>query len=702
MLETFQCLRTRSEIKEIKKLDTNNIAIGTSLHGVKIFSYDGCNTPVTISHEQLNADSSAITFSSNAEFMAFSNKSYIYVFHLGSQIVLKTIKADGEKIEKLSFDPESKYIIASTQSGRVLQYRYDGSSLIGRLYSFEQSKLGSASKATAFAFNGDVIACAGNNGTIFCINLHSRANKIILKNNSLKINSLCFLDADYILSGDEKGDLCLNYLKDNSLVKKQETLFTCITQILLMPNKKYIMISGDANYVAIYNAKTLKLLHSKYVEFDDTPRKIIIADKDTLIATLDNNSVLKIILPNADKLKSFILSKELDKAYREVEKDPLLRDTREYKILEIAYAKIYGAALDSLIKENKDVALKLTSIFKYIDEKQSDIQLLFKAFENYPRFKTLYAEKKYALAYAMSNKFPPLMKTFQYSKMEEFWDDTFSNAQRQIAHGKRENALALLNEFATVSQKRPIIKLLLKHHKEFTQFMQALEIKDYKTIAKISKENALFTLLESYKKIEEEMQKSIHNIQKNIHKCELESAVQQLSKLHNIDSIAEEVSLQKDECRALKKLQDAYKINDFNKCFEVIDKYHALNATQLGILLQKHWLKVISECEAFALKGNVKEIKESLGELINLNSRRDKIGDLFRLAFHTKIKGLIHKKLYKKSEAIIYSYIDIFGSDTEIVSIMKLYQHASKTKLAITQDSRFNRDKWLESSLIMS
>ncbi len=701
MLSTFQCLRTRSQIKEIKKLDTNDIAIGTSLHGVKIFDYDTCDNVTSITHEQLNATTSAISFSSNAEFMAFSNASYIYVLHLPSKIVLKTIKADGENIEKLSFDLESKYIIASTQSGRVLQYRYDGSSLIGRLYSFEKSASGVSSKASAFAFYQDTMACASNNGTIFYINLHSRANKIILNNNNRKINSLCFLDENYIISGDEKGDLHLNYLKNTSQIKKQETLFTNIRQILLMPNKKYLMVSGDSNYVAIYNAKTLKLLHSKYIEFEDTPNQIIIADKDTLIATLENNSVEKIILPNTDKLKSFILTKELDKAYRLVEKDPLLRDTREFKILEITYNKIYAAALDALVKQNRDTALKLTSIFKYIDEKQVHLQLLFKAFDNYPRFKTLYAEKKYALAYAMSNKFPPLMQTFQYSKMEEIWDDTFLNAQRQIAHGKKENALALLKQFSTIVEKRPIIKLVLNHHDEFSQFSKAVQVKDYKAIAKITKENVLFTLIPQYKSIEDEMQISINSIQRNIHKCELESAVKQLSKLQSIDSIAQEISLQKDECIALKKLQDAYKLNDFNKCFETIDKNHSLNSTQLGSLLQKHWLKVISECEIFALKGNVKEIKESLGELIKLKTRKDKIGDLFRLAFHTKIKGLIHKKLYKKSEAIIYSYIDIFGTDIEILSIMKLYEVKSKTTLAITQGSRSDRDKWLNSSLIM-
>ncbi|MDQ7060556.1 MAG: hypothetical protein Q9M43_05270 [Sulfurimonas sp.] len=309
--------------------------------------------------------------------------------------------------------------------------------------------------------------------------------------------------------------------------------------------------------------------------------------------------------------------------------------------------------------------------------------------------------KKYALAYAMATKFPPLSQTFQYQKMEERWEDTFDNAQRQIAHGRVENAIALLNEYATIAHKRPIIKLVLKHNKDFIVFLQAIESDNFKTIDKLAQSNPLFTLIPSYKNVKNSMQQLIQSISKDIQKCNLESAVKKLSSLQNIDSIAETVSLQKNECKAVKKLQDAYKINDFITCFEVIDVNRFLNSTELGILLQSHWTKLISQCEIFALKGNVKEIKEKLGELIGLKTRRDKIGDLFRLAFHTRIKALIHKKTYKSAESIIYSYLDIFGSDREVLSIMQTYEAKSKTKLAITQKTRVPRDAWIHADAIM-
>ena len=706
MLQTSHCLRTRSNIRELKKLDNGLIALATVLHGVRIFSYDQCENKMNISHEHLNSETSAVSFSPNAEFMAFAKDSYIFILHIPSKIVLKTIKADGEVIQKLEFDLESKYVIAATESGRVLQYRYDGSSLIGRLYSFQCKDKASRSKASAvsaFAFNHNVMACASNNGTIFTINLHSRANKSVINNDISRVTSLCFLDAAHLLSGDNKGAIYLNSTKTGKLIKKVETGFIRVTQLLLMPDPQYLMVIGGAKHIAVYDTKTLKLLHNKYTEFEDVVTHLEIADQNTLIATLKYTSIEKIDLPSPAKLKSFIIGNELDKAFNLVKKDPLLLSTREYQVLEIAYEKIYMQALNSLVKGNKDIALELTKMFKYVDAKKDHINLLFQAFENYTRFKSLYIEKKYALAYAMAAKFPPLMQTFQYQKMEEFWEETFNNAQRQIAHGLKENAVTLLQEFATVMDKRPIIKLVLNHNNDLFKFLKAIESKEYKLIEEIAKSNPLFTLVPQYKNIADDINKELENIQKHIDSCDLKSAIAKLSKLQNINSIKERVHEQKEECKAVKKLQDAYDVNNFIQCFEIIDSHPILNSTKLGKLLQSHWLKLISKGEAFALKGNMKDIKEILGELIKLETRRDKIGDLFRLAFHTKIKAFIAKKTYKKAEAIIYSYIDIFGSDKEIKAIMKNYEAKSKTKLAITheQHTKQDRNKWIQHEAIM-
>ncbi len=109
------------------------------------------------------------------------------------------------------------------------------------------------------------------------------------------------------------------------------------------------------------------------------------------------------------------------------------------------------------------------------------------------------------------------------------------------------------------------------------------------------------------------------------------------------------------------------------------------------------------KCEDFALDGNIIEIKKSLGELISTKTRADKIGDILRLAFYTKINILLKERNFNSAQNIIYSYIDIFGEDIEIKDIMKNFERFSSKKLAITQNQsgREARYNWLNSELIV-
>ena len=704
MLYSSKCLQTLSKIREIKKLDNNLIAICTDFHGIQLISHNGCTTQLNISNENLNTKVTAVAFSLNGEFIAFSIDSLLYILHMPSGIVIKTIDTQEVSIEILEFDLESKYIIVATSTGRILQYRYDGSSLLARLYSFDtQSTRNTQTIANSFAFYKNYMACGSNNGTIFTINLHSRANKLIISNDTAQINSILFSSSTNIISADNRGNLYFNSLKDTKLIKKIQTGFTNVNQILLMPNPNYLMVVGNTNYVAIYDIKKYKLLHSKYIEFSDRVKKVIVVDENTLLATLNNNSIEKIHLPNPTELKSLVINNLIDEAYLLIKEHPMLLDTKEYILLERAYKSIYNQAFESLMNKNKEKAIQLTKIVKYVDSKKEDIQLLFQAFDNYERFKNLYIENKHPLAYAMSTKFPALQKTSQYTKMEAQWLNTFKNAQKQISHGKYDNASELLKTYITVAKKRPIIKLILNHNDKFLKFLKAIESKDFQTVEEIAKTDELFTKVPTYYSIKEEIKLALANSKKEIHAGNIDSAIKIITKLQNIDYISKEVSVQKQECKAIKELQDAYNKNDFNNCYEVLDKYQSLSSCELGLLLQKQWFKIVSQCEVFALKGNIKGIKKRLGEFIYISSRRDKIGDLFRVSFHSKIKELLSQKNYKKAEAIIYSYIDIFGLDNEIISIMRIYEGLSKTKLAITQNqnSRIDRDNWINSDIIM-
>lgn len=705
MPKTSECQSNHSDVTELKILDNDLVAYSTKDHGLKIISSEDCSIKLSIDKvHELFSNSYSSSFSPNGEFLAFCVKTQIYIIHIASRIVIKIINCDNEDIEIVSFDLESKYIIAGTACGRVLLYRYDGSSLLGRLCSFKkinQKDDLTQSFISAIAFYKNRLACASHNGDIFIIDIHSRLGRTSFANSFIRVNTLCFLDETTIISGNANGTLFINYIEDEKKSKQVKTGFKTISAIIRMPNPNYIMISGNVNYVSLYDIKNNKIVHHKYLEFKGKVTKIGLTD-NTLIAVVDNLTLYHVQLPSVAKLKSFILHNKLDAAFHLCEQDCMITESLEYKKLQDSYNKIYEQAIELLINQQKTEALKLLDIFKNIPSKKDEIALLFKSFEHYPRLQELFLEKKYALAYALCAKFPALESTSQYKKMEELWREAFINAQKQILLGRDEIAKSLLLEYVTILSKRPMIRLILNHNKEFIEFLKVVEAKNFLKVNEIVKTNEAFTKIPTYKLLENDIECGLLEIKDFIKIGNTNAAKENILKFEGLPSVAIEIAKLTQEYQNMQKLLKAYKDGNLIACYEILDEHISLSFTELGESLQMKWSELIHTCEEYALRGNIKDIKVTLGGLINLSTRRDKIGDLLRVSFHTKIKILMTKKSFKNAENIIYSYIDIFGTDMEINSLIRLYETVTNTRLAVSHNSRQTRDNWINFEMIMN
>jgi len=75
------------------------------------------------------------------------------------------------------------------------------------------------------------------------------------------------------------------------LIKKVETGFTTVKQIILLPNPNYMMVHSQEKNIAVYELTHFKLLHNKYMHFPSNIKKIIVADEDTLIVALEDYSI---------------------------------------------------------------------------------------------------------------------------------------------------------------------------------------------------------------------------------------------------------------------------------------------------------------------------------------------------------------------------------------------------------------------------
>ena len=136
MLNIQECQTAKSDITELEILNDSLGAYSTKLHGIKFFNPNECEIKKSITNVYLNHEVTCCTFSPDSKLFAFSNNRTIYFIDIKTKELLPSIQTENEDIEILKFDPSSTYIIAGTKNGRVLQYKYNNSSLLSRLCSF--------------------------------------------------------------------------------------------------------------------------------------------------------------------------------------------------------------------------------------------------------------------------------------------------------------------------------------------------------------------------------------------------------------------------------------------------------------------------------------------------------------------------------------------------------------------------------------
>ncbi len=706
MFTKTECNRVRSNITMLSVLDDNRVIFSTKYHGSKILSSVG-DTLKNLSIELLGSKTTAIAFSQTKNLLAFANGNILYIYNTTNKLLLQTIKTNEGNITLISFIKNSNYLITGTKNGRVMQYRYDGRSALSRLCSFGQGlrkKAGDKHNYVgAFAQNENTIACSGYGGIITVLKINSYQTREYIQASKTKISALSFLDSNRLISATVDGTIQIHSLKKYQQTKVLKTSMHGIKEIVHLKNRDFILICGEAKRVMLIDIENLKVAHPNYLSFKDEVTQMKLSSEHILFIVTAYRNVYKIQLPSADHLKGYLLNQELDKAYELIERDPTLKGSREHKRVEVMYEKLFEKATNALIENNEKEAHKILKMLEKSKSKKGEIAAMFQAFKHYTRFKTLYLEKKYHIAYIIAEKHPSLKRTYQFKKMEEIFKEHFSFAQKQILLGREDIAKDILSPYATVSSKKNILTLILSNNKQFLSFLKAIENKQYNKISLLVKENELLMQIPTYLTLQKSLQSDLKQLKEWIYTLELEKAKKLLEKLHGISTIEREIQELSQELKSIQLLEVAYTQDDFVTCYEIVDRNSAIKDLELCQLLEKHWNKLFGICEEFALKGDFKSIKTTLGDLIRVETRAEKIGDLLRLSFFTQIKALLAKQNFKRAEAIIYSYNDIFGIDREMRLIMKTFEKVTTKKLAITlgEEKNIPRDAWRNSSKIM-
>jgi len=706
-MKQIECLKSRLQIASLSKVNSNFVAYTNNDKNIKIIAPLQCKTIQSIYVDLLSKKTTALAFHKNSDTFAIANGAILYIINTTSQNIIQTIHTNDGNIQIITFVEDTPYIITGTDNGRVVQYRYDGKYGISRLCSFPYNnvhvkRVVQNNYVSAFAYNKEYLACSGHGGAVTIIKFNSHASKLTLETSNVKVTALEFLDENRIIYGNVNGNIFISKYKKHGATQTVHTMQTHIKQIILIPKSHYALISTQSTSLMLLDTANAKIIKNSFINFDDKVSQIVLLSPSELMVSLSNNHILKVSIGSIDDLKTLISSGSLLEAFTLIEANPMLENSEENTQIELLYSKLYSDTMQLLIKsKNLDVAKPIEK-FKKLKNKKDDYQNLLRAYENYEKLQELYQNSKFALAYSLVDKYEALKFTQEYKEMEKIYKATFTLAQKHILTKHKEKAAEILAPFATVNSKRAMIKLLLRQNSEFLEFLKSLAEKNYEKINALIQTNDTFKDIPSYLTLMQSLQDNVQKIKELINRSQIDKATELIKELYHIPNIKDEIQSLYDLALNAKKLLKQYENNNFTQCYELIDEHRRLDSMQLSILLENHWSKKINQCELFALSGNIKGIKDTLGELILVRTRRGKIGDLLRVSFYSKAKDLLKKQQFKSAENIIYSYIDIFGMDSEIKQLMMDYESSSQKKLAITIKGKKHlpRDNWVNSDIM--
>jgi hypothetical protein len=397
--------------------------------------------------------------------------------------------------------------------------------------------------------------------------------------------------------------------------------------------------------------------------------------RNRLFLSLENGALVSIDLLPLDDFSTMIAQKFYAQAYAMAEHNLLLRHTSAYTQLEQIFAEQYANALKLLLHHKTPAASQLLEPFKPF--KNSDIELLFGSFSHYENLRKLYQEKKYASMYGLVHQFSLLKATPIFKKLENGWTDAFKKAYELMLSGRVNEAKAALFDYASISDKRPLITFLFSNFALIRKFYAALYANDAEKTARFLLKAPLLKELPDYQPALEEFSHDEQALVDALITADFITAEKILHSIEKLPHLQEYFLKMTQTYKSVKKFFYFYEKRKYYNCFELIDSRPELCILPQLKTVEKLWVHTLFRCEKAAKNGDIAAIKTVLGPLIELSGRSEKNGDILRSAYRVQIQNALKQHEHDAFETGIINYVALFGNDDELTRFTALMKKKS-------------------------
>ncbi|MBN2871097.1 MAG: WD40 repeat domain-containing protein [Campylobacterales bacterium] len=613
--------------------------------------------------------------------------------------LINRFELDQQSPTSLSFSPDGSHFVCGTDQGRVLLWRCDSTTLVARLHSFpEFTSLYVRPKTnfvSALAFEGKQLATSGYGGSIVVTDYQSQTQTKRFHPGTMKINALLFYK-NTLIAGNQEGTLLKIDRSGKHPNQRLPLPHGPIRYLFRTGTPPYALAVYEHHYVSLINLETMKTVQERYIELDEP---ITCASKGEdghlYLGTATGKLYLCDLVP-LSRLESLIDSKSYAEAYRYCDQEPLLQNTPPHQMLESIFADVMRAAQNALEKGQTAQAAELLKPFQ--TAKSQEIGALNSAFSYLKRFTYLFENQKFSPFYGLAEQYPPLQSTPLFKQAEKLWTERFIMAQKLMLVSHIKEARSAVEPFAAVNSKRPLIQLLLHNIDVLKTYSKALHEHDYSELVRLTQRYPALRKLPSYLQLNEMAGEHSQAIVEALKSKSFDQARSLLHKLGGMIQYEEEYAHLKNYIALASNLEHAISNAHWRSAYQLLDTHPELMILPWAEELETQWDDKLRQCETFAIRGDVSAIKKTLGNLINLPNRHERIGDLLRMGYQVQLKALLLNDPQLFSEGAEH-YCDVFGIDTELRQLLK---KAQRHKIQIGIDPQRmhpkKRDQWLMSA----
>ena len=262
--------------------------------------------------------------------------------------------------------------------------------------------------------------------------------------------------------------------------------------------KNYSIVATDKNII-IYNLDDFVIENDNFLEFENID-KVTVFKNYLIISNKTGEIYFRNLFEEENELLDLIIKEEYKKAFELIDKNPFLKFSKGYeKLQKIIELEIKRAK--ELFLANEAKALEILDKFILIPHLRERIEKTIEQFKNYKKFVFAIKNGNYALAYLLANRYEMLKETKYYKLLEKKWQIAFERAKEYALKGDISKAKEILAPFMAVSEKLPLIELLLKEAEVFRLLKEKLAKRDFKGFFALLKNHPELKNTPEYQKV---------------------------------------------------------------------------------------------------------------------------------------------------------------------------------------------------------